>query len=158
YTAFEIMNILLGSGNDTFTVTSSPSSTFTSILSGPGNDRLILADAQFIKGRFDGQAGIDTIDYSGWTTGISVDLVTGRGTGIFDNADDGIRRVENATGGAGNDFLIGDSGDNVLIGNNGNDFLQGTAGNDTLSGGAGDNKYLGDAGNDVYLLLDGGNN
>lgn len=45
--------------------------------------------------------------------------------------------IENATGGSGEDVLIGNSAANVLKGNDGDDFLMGKAGADTLNGGAG---------------------
>ena len=45
--------------------------------------------------------------------------------------------IENATGGGGNDQLIGNSAANVLTGNDGNDDMLGRAGDDTLDGGAG---------------------
>jgi len=47
------------------------------------------------------------------------------------------KSIENATGGAGNDFLRGNAGDNVLIGGLGNDNIWGgLGGNDTLSAGS----------------------
>jgi serralysin len=45
--------------------------------------------------------------------------------------------VENATGGSGNDVLLGNGTANVLTGNNGNDSFLGRGGNDSLIGGAG---------------------
>lgn len=45
--------------------------------------------------------------------------------------------IENATGGGGNDVLIGNAIGNVLIGGDGADRLQGGAGADTVDGGAG---------------------
>ena len=45
--------------------------------------------------------------------------------------------IENASGGSGDDVLLGNSAANVLSGNAGNDTLVGRGGNDTLSGGAG---------------------
>ena len=53
--------------------------------------------------------------------------------------------VENATGGSGNDVLLGNAAANVLTGNDGNDSLIGRDGDDTLLGGVGND------------LLDGGN-
>ena len=51
--------------------------------------------------------------------------------------------IENATGGSGNDQLIGNSAANVLTGNDGNDDMLGRGGDDTLDGGAGtDAAYL----------------
>lgn len=45
--------------------------------------------------------------------------------------------IEKATGGNGNDILIGNQVANVLTGNGGDDFLMGKAGGDTLNGGSG---------------------
>jgi Ca2+-binding RTX toxin-like protein len=45
--------------------------------------------------------------------------------------------IENATGGSGDDVLLGNEVANVLTGNGGNDSLQGRGGNDTLVGGGG---------------------
>jgi len=61
--------------------------------------------------------------------------------------------IENATGGNGNDVLVGNGAANVLTGGLGNDTMYGGAGNDTLLGGAGSDLLYGDAGNDK---LDGG--
>ena len=60
--------------------------------------------------------------------------------------------IENATGGSGNDILIGNDANNLLMGGVGNDTLSGGAGNDTLSGGTGDDVIDGGAGIDTALL------
>ena len=60
--------------------------------------------------------------------------------------------IENASGGSGNDVLIGNASDNVLTGNAGNDTLMGRAGNDRLIGGAGDDRVSGGDGLDVISL------
>ena len=62
--------------------------------------------------------------------------------------------IENATGGRGDDVLIGNSAANVLTGNDGNDTLLGRDGNDTLNGGNALDNLDGGAGNDT---LNGGN-
>jgi len=68
--------------------------------------------------------------------------------------------IEAATGGKGNDRLIGNSTDNFLTGGLGNDslkggdgsdFLWGEEGNDTLSGDDGNDALYGGAGNDTLL-------
>ena len=64
--------------------------------------------------------------------------------------------IENATGGAGNDTIVGNSVDNVLLGNAGNDSIEGRAGNDTINGGLGADQMLGGLGNDYFLVDDGG--
>ena len=45
--------------------------------------------------------------------------------------------IENATGGQGNDTLIGNAANNTLLGGAGNDLLIGGGGNDAIDGGAG---------------------
>lgn len=45
--------------------------------------------------------------------------------------------IENATGGTGNDVLLGNDANNKLVGNAGDDTFMGRGGNDTIVGGAG---------------------
>ena len=59
--------------------------------------------------------------------------------------------IENASGGSGDDVLLGNSAANTLTGNDGDDFLLGRDGNDILRGGDGlDVATLG-SGNDVFV-------
>jgi Ca2+-binding RTX toxin-like protein len=51
--------------------------------------------------------------------------------------------IENATGGSGDDILIGNAAANTLRGNDGNDVLMGRDGNDILIGGAGKDRIYG---------------
>jgi serralysin len=60
--------------------------------------------------------------------------------------------IENAVGGAGNDWIFGNSVSNVLCGGAGNDSLFGGNGNDTLVSGIGADVMDGGAGNDTYLV------
>jgi serralysin len=60
--------------------------------------------------------------------------------------------IENATGGGGDDLMIGNDVGNVLLGNAGNDSIEGRLGNDTLNGGVGADSMLGGAGNDLYFV------
>jgi hypothetical protein len=55
--------------------------------------------------------------------------------------------IENATGGSGNDVLIGNAAANLLTGNSGDDTLFGRDGNDTLIGGRGNDGL--DGGNGI---------
>ena len=64
--------------------------------------------------------------------------------------------IENATGGAGNDVIIGNAVDNILLGNAGNDSIEGRLGNDTINGGLGADAMLGGLGNDSYVVDDAG--
>jgi serralysin len=50
--------------------------------------------------------------------------------------------IENATGGSGDDVLIGNDGDNTLTGNDGADVLMGRDGNDLMIGGLGPDTFV----------------
>jgi Ca2+-binding RTX toxin-like protein len=60
--------------------------------------------------------------------------------------------IENATGGSGDDVLLGNSSANTLTGNDGDDALLGRGGNDILRGGAGVDTITGGDGLDVATL------
>ena len=77
----------------------------------------------------------DTLDYTGTTTSVSVNLGAGTATGFGI-----ISGIENVTGGSGADLLTGDSG---------NDRLDGGAGADTMDGGLGNDIYVVDNAGDV---------
>lgn len=64
--------------------------------------------------------------------------------------------IENATGGSGNDRLLGNEAANTLTGNAGDDVLVGRGGNDLLLGGDGADRVSGGDGLDV-ATLGGGN-
>ncbi len=85
-------------------------------------------------GRFtDADGGSDWIDASALTGNLRLDLVQGlffRNGSLFSVSASGAV-VENATGGDGNDTLLGTAGDNTLAGMRGDDFLVGGAGADT---------------------------
>nr|WP_276611489.1 cadherin domain-containing protein [Caulobacter sp. 602-2] len=122
---------------------------------------------------FDGGAGSNTVSYSTFTAGFSLDLsnrlasdanvAVGYGDHFLNvqhvigsGFDDNIGGDANAnvlTGGGGNDTLTGRAGNDVLEGGAGNDTLYGGTGDDRLYGGDGDDYLSAEAGNDV---LDGG--
>ncbi|KAA9012998.1 hypothetical protein F4U94_16965 [Sphingobium limneticum] len=115
--------------------------------------------------------GVDEIAYSG-TLNATIDLLaatldyspTGGGVLSYLNGpgDSGLRGgytiangvvIENATGGSGNDTLLGNDGANKLVGNSGNDSFYGRGGDDIIVGGAGYDTavYTGDI--DDYVIL-----
>ena len=69
----------------------------------------------------------DTIDYSAYATGVTVNLATGSATGFSS-----ISSFRNATGSEFSDTLTGDSHDNILRGNAGTNSLVGGGGVDTV--------------------------
>ncbi|MCC6789308.1 MAG: M10 family metallopeptidase, partial [Hyphomonadaceae bacterium] len=95
--------------------------------------------------------GNDTIDLSGFSNAVEIDLreeaFSSAGPGTNPAVNGGraygnisIARgavIENGIGGAGADTLIGNAVNNVLTGNAGNDRMTGAGGNDQLLGGAG---------------------
>ncbi|NES19691.1 MAG: protease, partial [Symploca sp. SIO3E6] len=109
--------------------------------------------------------GIDTYNFSNYTTNLAIDLAPGGWSdldvgGNFQRARLGTSQysrghvfnalqyngdtrslIENANGGSGNDIIEGNIANNLLIGNAGNDTLRGQGGADTLIGGSG-NDYL----------------
>ena len=114
-----------GLGNDTFVATV-----------GDGNDR------------YDGGGGSDTYDASAITTAVTINLNQSKATGV-DIGTDTLTTMENATGGSGNDLVVGNALGNVLVGGAGNDQLNGNGGADTMSGGSGNDTYNVDNASDV---------
>ena len=79
-----------------------------------------------------GGAGNDTATYAASSSGVSVSLLTGRGSG-GDAHGDSLTGIEALIGSAYADHLIGDGADNLLRGGAGADFLDGGAGVDTAN-------------------------
>ena len=122
-----------------------------------------VADDAFYRTIWD-TAGIDTISYAGLLnaridlTAATIDYTpTGGGVVSFVLNLPGLPQsaeikggytiangvvIENATGGSGNDVLIGNAAANVLTGNAGNDTLIGRGGKDFLVGGAGADMFV----------------
>ena len=122
--------------------------------------------------------GVDTYDFSNYTTNLKIDLQPGSWStvstsqlpsvsnnyqppGNIANAylfvdpttlrEDTRSLIENAIGGSGNDSITGNQSNNALKGGVGNDALFGLAGDDTLDGGAGDDTLDGGAGADKFI-------
>jgi Ca2+-binding RTX toxin-like protein len=60
--------------------------------------------------------------------------------------------IENASGGAGNDLLVGNGVRNGLNGVAGNDTIRGLGGDDYLRGGIGNDRLTGGVGNDFFVF------
>ena len=129
----------------------------------PGGNRIFLTI-------WDG-GGVDTYDFSAYSTGVTIDLGPGDysigspaqlaylGGGNYAHGNvynaylfrgDARSYIENAIGGSGNDFIYGNDIANVLTGGAGNDMLSGGLGNDTLNGGSGTDTMIGGMGDDIY--------
>jgi Ca2+-binding RTX toxin-like protein len=148
-------------------------------LHGGGGDDLLVGGAG--ADRYDGGDGIDTVDYSGETGPVAVNLTP---TGLFfptghpfatrnlgpGEALDGAGKYETLAGienlilTAGNDRVVGSESANRIDGGAGNDSLSGSGGDDvllggdgqdSLAGGAGDDRLEGGSGNDTLIGADG---
>jgi serralysin len=124
--------------------------------------------------------GIDTYNFSNYSTNLAIDLTPGSWSnldrnGTFQKAKldenstlhyarghvfnalqyngDARSLIENSIGGTGNDSIKGNTANNRLDGGAGNDSLDGGFGNDTLLGQAGNDVIDGGIGSDV---MDGG--
>jgi Ca2+-binding RTX toxin-like protein len=87
----------------------------------------------------DGGSGTDTAACTGAAQGCALNLNTGAvADDGFGYSDSSLIGIENLTGGAYNDLLVGNGNNNTLNGLNGNDLLAGLGGADTLNGGLGD--------------------
>lgn len=100
------------------------------LIGGDGDDTLIgNASANALEGG----AGNDTVSYEdSLIAGVTVSLVANSGTG-GDALGDTYSGIENLTGSAQADTLIGDANDNILTGGASGDDLQGGGGIDTAS-------------------------
>lgn len=137
-----------------------------------GNDVYSWAtDEAVLMTIWDG-GGTDTISAATQTRDATINLGAGLFSSIGTNGNGGAAvdniaiaygaTIENATGGSGNDAIIGNSVNNVLsglagndtlAGGNGIDTLFGGSGNDLLYGGAGVDQLVGGAGNDNLYVV-----
>ncbi|WP_421900462.1 FecR domain-containing protein [Maridesulfovibrio sp.] len=94
---------------------------------GHGDDVLAGGDGvDTIKG----EDGIDFVDYSEYSTAVTVDL--SNNTASANGSGDEIYTVEGIIGGSGDDNLKGDTGNNTFRGGEGNDTFDGVDGIDTV--------------------------
>jgi acrosin len=110
----------------------------TSLQGGAGADYFTFADGAGVDGTINGGGGVNTLDYSAYSTSVTVDLnpQVGSATGV----GLGVSNIQNVIGGSGGaagtyNLLIG-SGGNVLTGGTGRrNILVAGASASTLNGG-----------------------
>lgn len=133
------------------------------------------ADNRVFETLWDG-GGLDTYNFSNYATDLTVNLRPGEWTttsstqlanlggghmaaGNIANAlmynGDTRSLIENASGGSGNDSIVGNTAANLLWGNSGNDTLSGLEGNDVLDGGSGNDTLIGGVGSDSFIFANG---
>ena len=97
------------------------------VTAGSGNDVFKFADAAGVSGKIDGGSGVNTLDYSACTTGVTVNLATGTATGTG-----GIVHFQNVIGTPADDRITGNAAANVITARGGADVLVGGGGADTF--------------------------
>lgn len=112
---------------------------------GDGND-VLIGGAGFDT--LIGGLGTDTVSYVTAGGSIGVDLNMGLGL-PGDSMGDTFIDIENVTGSAYGDFIIGNLGDNRIQGLAGDDYVEAGGGNDTILGDEGSDILYGGEGNDV---------
>jgi Ca2+-binding RTX toxin-like protein len=141
YHNVQIVDVMLGTGDDTFTVNDTTAGSVTVVQGGGGSNRLIAnggggADAPLV---LFGGTSQDGSFYSS-----TVRHVDGHAR-TFSNAGDNIIDARNATksvimyGGVGRDTIYGGRGDDWIAGGSGANTLDGRGGNDILLGASGFN-------------------
>ncbi len=140
-TLFDIENLIGGSGNDNLTGNSS-----VNILKGGGGDDTLIGGAggdTFYGGdEITDTSTNDTVSYASASSGVFASLtatIPQPGGTSDDATGDTFFGVENLTGTAQADTLIGDDKVNILTGGAGEDILEGMAGGDILNGDGGSN-------------------
>ena len=88
--------------------------------------------------------------FSDATSTLTIDLAAGSAKSA-QTGKDALFGIENATGGSGDDILIGDGESNILAGGVGDDTLDGGVGNDVLDGGKGDDTFKVSDGQDIII-------
>jgi hypothetical protein len=146
YGGVEVVDVMLGRGNDTFTVTGSAAGTITLIQGGGGDDSLYAtggggSEAPLIL------AG-DTLQ-DGWLYDSTTAAVTG-GAREYATAGNDFIDASDATQGV---IIYGGVGDDTLYGGSGGDQIAGGSGDDLIYGGAGNDHIYGDSGFNLDLSL-----
>jgi serralysin len=139
-----IENVITGGGADTVI----GNSAVNNISTGAGDDTLSGgAGADTLNGG----TGTDTATFATASGAVQVYLTWGNVRGA--DGDDILVSIENATGSAFDDRVIGSAGVNILYGGAGADIVKSKGGADTLYGEAGADKLVGGA--DVDTLFGG---
>ncbi|MCW2999090.1 MAG: type secretion target repeat protein, partial [Solirubrobacterales bacterium] len=150
---FEVVNVLLGQGNDTFTINDTAPGAIT-VVQGGGNTALAGGQmgGDHITVNGGGGAGSPLVVFGdtsqdGSLYDSTTIAITGRGR-EFPNAGNDVIDAHASNGSVA---IYGGEGDDVIIGSQGDDHLAGGSGNDTINGQRGADHVYGDDGFNVDL-------
>ena len=126
-------------------------SQFQNLVGGAGVDVFQFTAAGSLAGSLNGGSAPlhsgNWLDYSALTTPVSVNLQTGKATGVAG----GVTNIQDVHGGSGTNTLTGDSQGNILIGGAGANVITGGTGASILIGDTGSSKITGGSGNDILI-------
>ncbi len=139
-------NELIGDSGNDFLIDGDGNDT----IDGGADDDYVIVESGIAADSFDGDTGIDTIDWSGSAqVGGTFDL--GAGTAVSGMSTETMTGFENLKGTGGDDGISGSGAENLLLGLGGSDTIDGMGGNDTIDGGDGGD-FLIDSGGDDSIL------
>jgi adhesin/invasin len=144
---------------------------FANLTGGTGDDDFVFAAAARITSAIDGAGGTNTLDYSAYLGGVTVNLGNGTtdlanfsATGVNGGAADGVSNISAVIGGAGNNYLtavgattdiaftVTSNGNNILVGGSGSNTLTAAgSGNNIIVGGDGTATISGGTGYDLLI-------
>ena len=134
--------------NDIYTING-----ITGLAGGTAPDRFVFMPGGYIPSVINGAGGGDTLDYSLYNTGATVNLgAYGGGTyGSATGVGSSVSNIRTVIGSPYNDVLTGNIYGNVLVGGAGNDKITGGTGRSILIGGLGADTIRGQSGNDLII-------
>jgi hypothetical protein len=113
------------------------------LVGGTANDTFKFANGAGVSGSISGNGGVNTLDYSAYTTLVIVNLKNHSATGVGGGAINRVFGIENVIGGQGNNVLVGDANTALLQGGKGRDLLFSGGGNTKLRAGSGEAVLVG---------------
>ncbi len=112
---------------------------FNNLTGGLDNNTFDIANNGLISGVLDGGDGGNTLDYSGYTGDVTVDLPLGTASRV----GGGVKSILDVVGSVGNDILVGNGTGNTLFGGTGRNLLIAGVGPGSLVGGPDDDILVG---------------
>jgi hypothetical protein len=138
-------------GTNAGTVGSFAFSAVENLTGGTGVDEFVFLAGKTVSGEIDGGSADNWLDYTAYTTAVTVNLATGTATGVDRGAAGGITDIRNVRGGSGGNALTGDAQGNILIGGKGADTIEGGSGRSILIGDKGNDMVTGGSADDIVI-------
>lgn len=118
---------------------------FENLTGSAGRDRFVFSPGATLSGFILGGGGWDTLDYSAFSTSVTVNLYNGVAH------THGVSQVEMVLGGSANDLFTGSNANEAFVGGRGADRINGGGGKDLLIGGLDADILDGGAGEDIVI-------